>query len=266
MAARVQVLAAGQAPGAARRVAAGVADPEPGRVMPAVDAQLDGVRHQAGRGSRAPPGARDRGSGPVLAGRHARARCQILAEPCGETIAAWPAGQDRPLAVELACPRLTGAGRAGRADQAAAEAADAVYDGLLMAGIAGCRMWSWPRRRLPSGAAARRVPGRRSLLARRRAARRLPGMPPMTAVGPGRERARGAPAGVYARAAAAGACSTRAAGRPPARRAPPRRRRTEPRPAVAGWPGYGRGAMRLMVTSLWAGRGGGSGCRGWFHC
>src|ERR1700746_2972798 len=74
MAARVQVLAAGQAPGAARRLAAGVADPEPGRVVPAVDAQLDGVRHQAGRGSRAPPGARDRGSRPVLAGRYARAR------------------------------------------------------------------------------------------------------------------------------------------------------------------------------------------------
>src|SRR5215471_19580676 len=152
MAARVQILAAGQAPGAAHRLATGVADPEPGRVVPAVDAQLDGVRHQAERGSGAPPGTRDRGSRPVLAGRHARGRRQILAEPCSETIVAWPAGQDRSLTVQLACPRLTGARRPGRADQAAAEAADAVHDGLLMTGIAGARCGRFARE-------VRRAPG-----------------------------------------------------------------------------------------------------------
>jgi AcrR family transcriptional regulator len=45
MAGRVQVLAAGQAPGAAYRLVAVAADPEPGRVVPAVDAELDGVRY-----------------------------------------------------------------------------------------------------------------------------------------------------------------------------------------------------------------------------
>jgi AcrR family transcriptional regulator len=44
MAGRVQVLAAGQAPGAAHRLVAVAADPEPGRVVPAADAEVDGVR------------------------------------------------------------------------------------------------------------------------------------------------------------------------------------------------------------------------------
>jgi hypothetical protein len=67
MAGRVQALAAGQAPGAAYRLVAVAADPEPGRVVPAVDAQLDGVRQQTGH--RASPGVRGRGGGPGLAGR-----------------------------------------------------------------------------------------------------------------------------------------------------------------------------------------------------
>ena len=79
MAGRVQVLAAGQAPGAAHRLAAAVADPKPGWVVPAVDAQLDGVRQPEGHGYGRPPGVRGRrGSGPVLAGRHCCARRQIL--------------------------------------------------------------------------------------------------------------------------------------------------------------------------------------------
>jgi hypothetical protein len=43
----VQPLAAGQAPWPAHRLTARAADPEPGRVLPAVDAQLDRVRQQA---------------------------------------------------------------------------------------------------------------------------------------------------------------------------------------------------------------------------
>ena len=69
MAGRVEVLAAGQAPWAAHRLVAVAADPESGRVLPAVDAQLDGVRQQAGHGYRAPPGVRGRGSGPGVVGR-----------------------------------------------------------------------------------------------------------------------------------------------------------------------------------------------------
>lgn len=40
----VQSLASGQAPGPAHRQPARAADPEPGRLLPAVDAQLDGVQ------------------------------------------------------------------------------------------------------------------------------------------------------------------------------------------------------------------------------
>ena len=93
IAARIQVLAAGQAPWAAHRLAAMAADPEPGRVVPAVDAELDGVRQQAGYGYRAPPGVRGRGSGTGRTGRHARVRCRRLDEPSGEAIAAWSADQ-----------------------------------------------------------------------------------------------------------------------------------------------------------------------------
>jgi hypothetical protein len=88
MAGRVKVLAAGQAPWAARRLVTVGADPEPGRVVPAVGAELDGVRQQAGRGYRAPPGVRGCGSRPVLVGRHARAsitRCHPrVTSPGGE--------------------------------------------------------------------------------------------------------------------------------------------------------------------------------------
>src|SRR6516162_1217775 len=66
VATRVQVLAAGQAPGAAHRLAGAAADPKPGRIVPAVDAQLDGVRQQPGHGHRAPPGVRGNEGGPVL--------------------------------------------------------------------------------------------------------------------------------------------------------------------------------------------------------
>jgi hypothetical protein len=65
IAARIQVLAAEQAPWAAHRLAAMAADPEPGRVVPAVGAELDGVRQQAGYGYRAPPGSVVAGAGPV---------------------------------------------------------------------------------------------------------------------------------------------------------------------------------------------------------
>ena len=107
--ARVRVLAAGQAPWAAYRLPASAADPEPGRVVPAADAQLDGVRQQAGHGHRAPPGACGRGSGPSLAGGYVRVGCGVLDEPCGEAIAAWPAGQVGFLAFELAFLRLNSA-------------------------------------------------------------------------------------------------------------------------------------------------------------
>lgn len=73
----VQVLAAGQAPGPAGRLAAGVADPESGRVVLAVDAQLDGVRPREGRGYGGRWGSRWRG-GPVLPGRHRCGRRQVL--------------------------------------------------------------------------------------------------------------------------------------------------------------------------------------------
>jgi hypothetical protein len=126
---RVQVLAAGQAPGASRRLAGVAADPKPGRVLPAVDAQLDGVWQQAGRGDHAPPG-RGGGGGPACAGRlHDRGCGQILDEPCRETAAAWPAGQVRGLALGRVCARLTGARWAGPPGQGTA---DAVHDGLLM--------------------------------------------------------------------------------------------------------------------------------------
>src|SRR6185437_5301628 len=102
MAGRVQVLAAGQAPWAAHRLVAVAADPEPGRVLLAVDAELDDVWQQTGHGYHAPPGGRGRGSGPVPADRQAHARCHVLDEPSGEATAAWPADQVGFLAVGLA--------------------------------------------------------------------------------------------------------------------------------------------------------------------
>lgn len=47
IASRVQVLAAGQAPWTAHHLAVVAADPESGRSLPAVDAQLDAARQQA---------------------------------------------------------------------------------------------------------------------------------------------------------------------------------------------------------------------------
>jgi hypothetical protein len=49
------------------------------------------------------------GAGPVLAGRNARGRCQILGEPPGEAVAAWLTGQLGFLALGLACVGLAGA-------------------------------------------------------------------------------------------------------------------------------------------------------------
>jgi hypothetical protein len=83
--ARVQLLAAGRHQGAAHRLAAVAADPEP--------------RWEFVVG----------GSGPVLARRHARVGCGVLDEPCGDAIVAWPAGQVGFLAVGLACLRLSSA-------------------------------------------------------------------------------------------------------------------------------------------------------------
>lgn len=99
IAAEVQVLAAAQAPWAADRQVAVVADPPPGRVEPAVDAELDGVRQQARRGDHAPRGAGASGSRAVLAGRCVRGRRQILAEPCCADTEAWSAGQVEFLAL-----------------------------------------------------------------------------------------------------------------------------------------------------------------------
>jgi hypothetical protein len=135
MAGRVEVLAAGQAPGAARRLAAVAADPEPGRVAPAADAQLEGVRQQAGDGHHAPPGAGGRGCGPFLAGRHARARCRLLDEPSGGAVADGPTDQVGLVAAGLACACLTRARRAGPAGQCTADAAH----GDLLVGWAGRR-------------------------------------------------------------------------------------------------------------------------------
>ena len=56
IAAGIQVLAVGQAPWAAHRLAAVVADPDSGR-LPAVDAQLDDARQKQGHHYRAPTGA-----------------------------------------------------------------------------------------------------------------------------------------------------------------------------------------------------------------
>jgi hypothetical protein len=101
---------------------------------PAASASIQGcgVRQQAGRGYRPPPGVRGRGSGHLLAGRHARARCDVLEEPSGGAIAAWPADQVGFLAVGLACAWLTGVRRAGPAGQCTADAADGVHGDLLV--------------------------------------------------------------------------------------------------------------------------------------
>src|SRR5262249_47564217 len=101
VAASVQPLAAGQAPCPPHCLVAGAADPEPGRVLAAVDAQLDSVRRLARRDHPAPPGHRRRRSGQVLAGRQTRGCCYVLHEPSGEAIAAWPAGRRRLLALGL---------------------------------------------------------------------------------------------------------------------------------------------------------------------
>jgi len=127
---RVQVLAAAQAPGAAHRLAAVAADPEPGRVVSAVDAQLDGVRQPARRGHGAPPTVRGGGAGPVLAGRHGGGRRHVRDEPCGKAAAAWSAPRGRPVAVELAWLGLACAWRAGPTGQDLAEGGE-VHGGLL---------------------------------------------------------------------------------------------------------------------------------------
>jgi hypothetical protein len=128
VAARVQVLAAGQAPWAARCPAAVAADPESGRVVSAVDAELDGARQQAGHGCGALPRAGGRGSGPVLVGRHARGRCHVLGEPSGRAVVAWPAGLVGFLAQRLGCARLSCAGWAGPAGQETADVAPGARD------------------------------------------------------------------------------------------------------------------------------------------
>jgi len=99
MAGRVQVLAAGQAPWAAHHLAVVAADPESGRVLPAVDAQLDAVQQQAVGGYCAPLGVGDRRSGLVLADRHAGGRRQNLDEPRGHAITARPDGQESLLVI-----------------------------------------------------------------------------------------------------------------------------------------------------------------------
>jgi hypothetical protein len=136
----------------AYRLVAVAADPESGRVLPAVDAQLDGVRQQAGHGYRAPPEVRGRGSGPVLADRHGRARCRGVEEPCGGAIAAWPADHTGFLAVGLVCVWLTCARWAGPSGPWTAGAADAVHGDLLhrLAGRGGGK----PSRLIPLLAAA----------------------------------------------------------------------------------------------------------------
>jgi hypothetical protein len=143
VAARVQVLAAGQAPWAARCPAAVAADPESGWVVAAVDAELDGMRQQAGHccgplpragGRRTRAGGRR--SGPVLVDRHARGRCHVLDEPSGRAVVAWPAGLVGFLAQGLACTRLSCAGWAGPAGQEMADLApdarDTAHGGLFL--------------------------------------------------------------------------------------------------------------------------------------
>src|SRR5215472_2639207 len=96
----VQFLAAGQAPGPARHLAALAGDPEPGRVLPAVNAELDGARQQAGRGHRAPPGCGHGGGGQApavspagpMADGYARGRRYVQGQPLDKAVAPWPAG------------------------------------------------------------------------------------------------------------------------------------------------------------------------------
>lgn len=113
----VQSLAAGQAPGPVHRLAARAADPEAGRVLPAVDAQLDGVWQLGRHGSRAQPCPRlpshadarlGCGDG-ASRGRHRRVRDpaggsdRVAAATAGT--AAWRAsGKPAPL-VKLASDR-----------------------------------------------------------------------------------------------------------------------------------------------------------------
>jgi len=122
-------------------LAAVAADPESGRIAPAVDAQLDGVRQRAGRGGGAPPAVRGGRGGPVLAGRHGRGRQHVRGELPSETIAAWPASRVRPVGFVLGSRRLSSAGWGGPAARPAADA-DEVHDGLASdAGVAAG--WRW---------------------------------------------------------------------------------------------------------------------------
>jgi len=109
IAARVQVLAAGQAPWAACCPAVVAADPESSRVVSAVDAELDGVRQQAGHDCGPLPraGGRGSGSGPVLVGRHARSRSHVLDEPSGRAVVPWPVSLAGFLTQGQGCARLS---------------------------------------------------------------------------------------------------------------------------------------------------------------
>ena len=103
-----QPLAAGQAPWPPHCLVAGAADPEPGWVLAAVDAQLNGAWPQPRRDRHGPPGLCRRGSGPVLARRHARGSRDVLGELPGEAMAAWPTADGRDTAHEDPFPKAGG--------------------------------------------------------------------------------------------------------------------------------------------------------------
>src|SRR5215475_3676060 len=159
----VQLLAAGQAPRPAHHHAAGTADPEPGRALPAVDAQLDGARQQAGddRHDRVAPAAlaaaRRRRSDPVMAivsGSAGVAAVRVACRPGWPLpVTGWlwagsggrfflPGGRGGGLAQRWGHRHARGregTGGPGPVGQGTADAPDVVHDNPL--GLMGGAAW-----------------------------------------------------------------------------------------------------------------------------
>jgi hypothetical protein len=86
-----------------------------------------------------------------MAGRHARGRRYVLAEPAGNAITSGPAGPAAGGVGELACRALKDAGWPSEPGEQTADAVDGVHGEFLMNGIATSRRWRlvrwWLRRR-----------------------------------------------------------------------------------------------------------------------